>query len=399
MPTVPELSRSQAVGYRLDAQGLRERADTGQLETVARAVCVQNTPPGAAGQALAARVEDVGEDDVAAALEQDRSLLQLFAARAAPHVVATADVGPFTLGLLPDDEEALRTFLRGAQPALDAMELRATELVDHTADAVKEVLDGTALVKDDLGRTVGELLTDRVPRSARRLWTSRSDYASKQFLGESLVRFALPVTSLRGTLCHGDRKGRSPLLYRTDQWLGADPLRGADAAGARAALLRRYLRCYGPSTPEHFAAWGGIGERQAQRAWAQLRDDLREVRLEGATAWIHRDDADHLASPPRPSGVRLLPPHDPYLQARDRDTLLADRELHRRVWRSTGMPGGVLVDGRLLATWRPRARRRTLDLRVEPLGDLPASAADPIREEAERLAAHRGRELGHVEGL
>jgi hypothetical protein len=397
--SIPGLSREQVVAYRLDAQGLRERADAGGMVAVARTICVQNTPPGAAGQALSARVDDVGEDDVAAALEDDKSLLQSFGARAAPHVFATADAAVFTLGLLPDGEEALRTFLQGARPALDAVELRATDLVELAGQAVEEVLDGTALVKDDLGRAVGELLTDRVPRAARKAWTSKSDYAERQFLGESLVRFALPVTSLRGTLCHGDRQGRSPLLYRTDQWLGTDPVRKADADAARTGLLRRYLHCYGPSTPEHFAAWGGIATEQAQAAWAQIRGDLCEVSLAGTTTWIHRDDADHLAAPPQPAGVRLLPPHDPYLQARDRETLLADRSLHRRVWRSTGMPGGVLVDGRLLATWRPRARRRTLDLRVETLGDLPDSAADPIREEAERLAAHRGRELGSIEGL
>jgi hypothetical protein len=393
------IAPTQANAYRIDAQGLRDRAGADRLVAIAGAICLQNTPPGAAGQALSARVADAREDDVLRALEDDKALLQTFAARGAPHVFATVDAPVFTLGLLPDDEDALRGFLLGAQPALDALELRATTLIDLTAKAVVEVLDGAALVKDDLGRQVGELLADRVPGAARRTWTSRSDYADDQFLGESLVRFALPVLSLRGILCHGDRKGRSPLLYRTDQWLGSDPVAQADVDAARTELLRRYLHCYGPSTPNHFAAWGGIDTAQAERAWALLRDDLREVSLADAPAWIHRDDADRLVAPPRPTGVRLLPPHDPYLQVRDRTTLIADRSLHRRVWRSTGRPGAVLVDGRLLATWRPRTRGRTLDLRIAPLDELPASAAAAIREEGELLAAHRGRTLGDIAGL
>jgi hypothetical protein len=97
--------------------------------------------------------------------------------------------------------------------------------------------------------------------------------------------------------------------------------------------------------------------------------------------------------------VRLLPPHDPYLQVRDRGTLVADRSLRQRVWRATGSPGAVLVDGQVLATWRPRASGRTLDLRIELLGDLPDRAAGLIREEAERLARHRDRTLGTVDGL
>jgi hypothetical protein len=332
-------------------------------------------------------------------LESDKSLVQAFGARGAPHVFATADAAVFTLGLLPGDEAALRAFMLGANPALDAVGISATELVRISADTAWEVLDGTSLVKDELGRAVGELLTDRIPRSARRAWTSPSTYAERQLLGESLVRFALPVLSLQGILCHGHRRGRSPLLCRTDQWLGTDPTRAATAAGARGELVRRYLRCYGPSVPEHFAAWGGIGLEQASTAWAQIRDDLQQVTLLGATAWIHRDDADRLASTPQPEGVRLLPPHDPYLQSRDRTTLLANHSLHRRVWRATGAPGVVLVDGAMVATWRPRAKGATLDIHVEPFDELPASAAGPIHEEAQRLAWHRDRELGLVEGV
>jgi hypothetical protein len=395
----PVISREQVVAYRLDAQGLRERADASRMVTVARAICVQNTPPGAAGQALAARVDGICEADVVTALQEDKSLLQAFAARAAPHVFATADAVVFTRGLLPHDEATLRAFMLGAQPALDCVGITATELIQLTERAMEQVLDGAGLVKDDLGRAVGEMLTDRVPRAARQAWTSPSSYASRQFLGESLVRFALPVLSMRGTLCHGDRRGRSPVLYRTDQWLGADLTRDADTASARADLVERYLRCYGPSTPEHFAEWGGIGDQQALAAWAQVRNDLRQVRCMDATAWIHRADAERLASAPRATGVRLLPPHDPYLQVRDRGTLVADRSLRRRVWRATGSPGAVLVDGQVLATWRPRASGRTLDLRIELLGDLPDRAAGLIREEAERLARHRDRTLGTVDGL
>lgn len=145
------ISREQAIAYRLDAQGLRERADAGRMMAVATAICVQNTPPGAAGQALAARVADISEGDVVAALEEDKSLLQAFGARAAPHVFATTDAPVFTLGLLPGDEAALRKFMLGARPALDTVGISATELVRLSGQAVEEVLDGTGLVKDDLG--------------------------------------------------------------------------------------------------------------------------------------------------------------------------------------------------------------------------------------------------------
>jgi hypothetical protein len=397
--SIPAISREQAVAYRLDAQGLNERAEAERLAGVAAAVWVQNTPPGSAGQALAARLDGIRERDVIHALEDDKTLLQAFGARAAPHVCATADAPTYLLGLRPDDEGALREFLQGAQPALDAVRIAASELVRLTRQAVTDILDGTALVKDDLGHAAGRAIIDHLPGSLRQAWTSPSTYAQDQFLGESLVRFALPVLSLQGVLCHGDRQGRSPLLYRTDQWLGADPFRDISPARARAELVRRYLRCYGPSTPEQLAAWGGIGLQQAQAAWAQVRAELREVTFMDATAWLLRADADRPAQAPRPAGVRLLPPRDPYLQTRDRTTLLADQSLHRRVWRATGAPGAVLVDGHLRATWRPRAKGRVLEVRIEPLDELPSPAIDLVHEEAERLAAFRERALGTVTGL
>jgi len=43
--------------------------------------------------------------------------------------------------------------------------------------------------------------------------------------------------------------------------------RPVEPAWARAELVRRYLHCYGPSTPQHFAEWAGIGPAQAGRAW------------------------------------------------------------------------------------------------------------------------------------
>lgn len=398
-PSSPVISREQAVAYRLEVQRLNERAGADLLTHVAAAICTQNTPPGSAGQALATRVDSIGEHHVIHALWDDKTLLQAFGARAAPHVFATADAATYLLGLLPEDDATLREFLQGAQPALDTVGIAASELVRLTRQAVTEILDGTALVKDDVGRAAGRAISEHLPRGMHKAWTSPSTYAHGQFLGESLVRFALPVLSLQGVLCHGDRQGRSPLLYRTDQWLGADPLQDTSPARARAELVRRYLRCYGPSTPVHFAAWGGIGVQQAEAAWAQVRAELCEVTFMDATAWLLDADADGLARAPQPAGVRLLPPHDPYLQARDRTTLLPDRWLHRRVWRATGQPGAVLVDGQLRATWRPRAKGRVLDVRVEPLDRLPSPVVELIHEEAERLAAYRERTLGMVRGL
>src|SRR3712207_7944687 len=40
-----------------------------------------------------------------------------------------------------------------------------------------------------------------------------------------------------------------------------------------------------------------------------------------------------------PSGVRLVPPYDAYLDQRDRATLVPDKAVHGRIWKAIGNPG------------------------------------------------------------
>jgi hypothetical protein len=80
-----------------------------------------------------------------------------------------------------------------------------------------------------------------------------------------------------------------------------------------------------------------------------LDEELVEVDAAGTKAWALAADADPLADPPQPDGIRLLPPQDPYLQQRDRTTLL-DKTLHPRVWRPVRPPGVVLAAGQPVAT-------------------------------------------------
>jgi len=85
------------------------------------------------------------------------------------------------------------------------------------------------------------------------------------------------------------------------------------------------------------------------------------------------------------TGVRFLPPYDPYLLDRDRDLLVPQRAAQRTVWRASGNPGVVLVDGEPVATWRSR-KHSPAGVSIVPL-DLAA----PVDEGAvmEELAGIR----------
>src|SRR6185295_16008727 len=89
-----------------------------------------------------------------------------------------------------------------------------------------------------------------------------------------------------------------------------------DTSRPRAELLRRFLRCFGPSTAADFAAWVGIATAEAELSWKLSAASLVPVDLDGRRCWLHADDLAAFERAPEPSGVRLLPPYDAYLDQR-----------------------------------------------------------------------------------
>ncbi|MFK3983668.1 DNA glycosylase AlkZ-like family protein [Micromonospora sp. NPDC050397] len=161
-----------------------------------------------------------------------------------------------------------------------------------------------------------------------------------------------------------------------------------EQASGTSALVRTYLRLLGPATLVETAAWLGTSSRELRRVWPE---DLAEVRLDGRVVYLPPENLPDLLAVAPPRLVRLLPPGDPYLQARDRNLLVPERSRHAQVWRIIGNPGALLVDGEILGTWRARlAGRRRLEVAVLPFGALPGRVRAAIEAEAEHLAAARG---------
>ena len=96
---------------------------------------------------------------------------------------------------------------------------------------------------------------------------------------------------------------------------------------------RRYLRAYGPATPENFARWwdGGAGLSQAKKLFRSLGDEVEEVDVEGWHGIALRttlNSMQHLEAPENAAGVvRLLPLFDAYTLGigRDIEPLLPQR--------------------------------------------------------------------------
>lgn len=381
-----QITTEQVLAFRLCRQSLAARAPSTALSRIAGGCGVQDTPPGAAALSLHARMTGVGAATLRRALFDQRSIVKVWSVRQAPYVVPAEDLAVFTLGLLPEDESSTLAFIQGAARHLVELGLTAVETADLTADALLEVLDGRDLTKDDLGaelaERVGRLVTGR--QAAR--WDEPDQYGR---YGVTVTRFALGIAALRGLVVFGaPREDGKDTLVRTDRWLGAVPT--GDRAELRAELLRRYLRCYGPSTPRHFAEWGGISLDQARSTWALLAGQTAPIRFAGSSAEMLAEDVDELVSAEMPGGARLLPAHDPYLQARDRATMVADARRQRLLWRSAGSPGALIFEGRVAGTWSPHRKGSRLEVVVRPFDTLPKRAREPIEIEAAMLGPLRG---------
>ncbi len=380
--------RDKALAFRLDSHHLARRLPPGSLLKAAGACGIQNTPPGSAALALHARVEGLKPEDIDWALAEDKTLLQVMSLRGAPLVFPISDAAIYTTGLLPEDEASLRFFIPGAGDGLDRVGMSAIELVRLTSEALSAIMDAREMTKDELGIEIAARISGGLNPERRKIWQSPS-WLAGQYLGESLVRFALYVVSLQGLFCYAPRQENKARFVRTDRWFSS-PLSSTGTEKARADLTRRYLHCYGPSTPGHFAEWAGIAPAQADHAWSLIKDELSDVDYDGKKTWLLSSDVPRIQSPDAATGVRFLPPHEPLLQMRDRTTLIPDKSLHRKLWRAVGNPGIVLVDGKPAAAWRSQKKGRVMNVTVETFADISQKKRPEIEAEAVTLAPYRG---------
>lgn len=319
----------------------------------------------AAMLAVAARVDGLSRERYDAAVDAGE-LVVAHAIRGAIHALAPADQSLWGRALMARDDDELT-----AQLGEQVKRLRA-ELGFRTTAAVAEV---TAAIEDALG---GGAALDR----------NRLHDALRQRVRDELLPWCkgckshhvAPMMWRYATIAAGAR------LDAQRRYVLGMPGRAPKANEA----VRRFLAFYGPSTPTLFADWTGVTRPHGRRLWLELENELTEVQLGKTTTWLLDADRAELDSPPQVTGIRLIPPGDPYLQAPNRALLTPAPELRKRLFRPVSSPGAVLKDGRLAGLWRASAKGKKAQVTVEPLNSLrPAD----VEEEAHGVADLRGAEL------
>lgn len=364
---MPDISTTQIRRYRLHAHNLTSRLPLARLTEAAGACGMQNTPPGAWESALFNRVNAATPAIANEQLSPLKSLLQAWSFRGAPVVFPADDSSTFLTALLPEQGEEW-IYTRGIGLALDTLGLPFDWLLNVLLQVIPGLDNETITSKTALDQTLAGWMLPLIPAGKRDLWVSPSMYGQPgtQTVGGAVVSFLLRPCALLGLVVFGERAGNSPTFTSYSGWLGHPLLNGNGRDDAIANLTRKFIHCYGPTTPAAFATWLGCSSKQARRMWASMAAEIQSVTAAGCKAFMLTDDLPGLANPPTPErSLMLLGGHDPYLDQRDRHILLPDKALQRKVWQTVSNPGVILCDGEIIGTWTGALKGKGMRVRME----------------------------------
>ena len=398
MAQPPVVTAEMARSHRLRAHHLAAPLPPGAYCEAAAACGLQNSPPGAFETALFARVQGASPAGIRRALYEEKSLLQAWSLRGAPAVFPTRDSDVFLCALQGAHSEQPWVYTRGIGLALGRLSMTVQQLWPLVRGAAQQCLGRQAIVgKPALDAAVAALVLPQLPVEKQPVWNSPSPYGRPdvQTLGGAVASFLLRPCAFERLVVFGRRQGALPVFTSPEAWLGAPlPPPRPDAA---LRLARRFVHCYGPTTPAAFQSWLGASPAQARRMWAAVAPETRPVSLAGRTAYVLAQDMPGLlaAAPAQPQ-LLLLGPHDPYLDVhgpREKALLLPDAARHKAVWQTVSNPGVLLQAGAVAGVWRQSAQGKGLALRFTLFAPLSSAGRAQVQALAQRYAAFRGQHL------
>lgn len=257
---------------------------------------------------------------------EDPSLVQLWGPRFHAYVVPARDVAIFTVARLPEAG-------------------RSREVAEDLAARLHAHLRGARMTYGQAGRALG--------------------------VSPNALRYAATT----GTIVMRWDGARQPTIWNV-------PRPEIDPLDALRELARRYLHIFGPATPESFARWAGIAPSRGIAAFDMLARSLIALRTPiGDAAALASDEATLRESAGPTAPARLLPSGDAFILGDERELVVPDADRRRELWTPRVWPGGVLVDGEVVGTWRRANAAMTIHLWHR----LSRAARDAIEAEAHAL--------------
>jgi hypothetical protein len=355
--------RAQVLAHRAWVQGLHGDRGIGELDPLL--IGLQDTPAGSAALGLrqrAGRPEPLDQPDLVLALT----------VRGAPHLHRRADLPLLRAALRPHDNQALAAYLGGFGDTIVRSGADGPVLLAQVVEELRAAFPDATATKGELSAAVTPRLPDLL-----RPWC---DSCGVAHVIEGMFRLGTLYAGIE--LVPGE--GRK-LVFRLAEE------KPTEIDDTPATLLRAAVRLAGPLTLGDLVSWLDTRPVTAppdwlRTVWADLRDELVEVDVDGELLYVDRAALDD-APPPPP--VLLLPPRDPYLLGH-RTFLVPDRRLATELWRSVGSAGPVVVAGEPAGVWRARKSGSTLQVTVDARRKLTTKQLTAVDEQVTAVASARG---------
>jgi hypothetical protein len=221
------------------------------------------------------------------------------------------------------------------------------------------------------------------------------DCLTRADVAEALRRANLPLVTHRlahlalyaeteAVICSGPRRGKQSTYALLEKRVPKAAKRDRDEALGE--LARRYLQSHGPATIRDFVWWSGLTTPDARRGI----EIAKAARLErdSLTYWT----VAGARSATRQQLAHLLPIYDEYLGSyRDRGAIpTSASKITSAYGRPVNFQHAVIVDGRVVGTWRVTRSARAIAMRATMLRGLTARERRAIADAAKRYERFQG---------
>jgi Winged helix DNA-binding domain len=365
------LSDDQLRFLRLHAQRLthQQQGEVIPVARVVKEVCgIQAQDAFAATLAVRPRSVGLVVTDVEQALVHDRSIIRTWGPRGTLHMLASDDIG-WLLPLLGP------VFVAGDRRRREELGL-SEDICVRSMRIMRNVLaDQGPLTRAEL---VGHLSTNDI-------------HLEGQARPHLLARAAL-----EGLICFGPDRGTEPTYVLLSDWIDQKQIgHSLSEDEAYAELTRRYLSAYGPATPGDQAVWSGLPLSKTRAAWQGIEDELQELETASSRVWMLKAHASRREEFPATSLiVRLLPRFDIYLLGYQKRDLVVSPQYAKRINAGGGIVHPtVLVDGRIVGTWKSKREKKHFVVMVEPFERLAPEIDGGLEAEVEDMARFLGEEV------
>jgi hypothetical protein len=337
--------------------------------------CLHGTDPATVYLSAWARADGMTTAELDRALYVERSLVKHLAMRRTLFVFPRESLGFVQAGAsrrVADAER--RRLIRDVEAA--GLHRDGDRWLSKACERVLAVLsDGREATSSELRDEIS-LLEGSIAYGEGKSWGGRFPVGPR----------VLTTLSAAGHIVRASNDGRwtvsRPRWASMKSWLGEE-IEPQPEAQAAAALVRQWLRTFGPGTAADIKWWLGSTVAAVRRALSDL--GAVEVDLAGQTGYLLRDDED--TPDPVEPWAALLPPLDPTTMGWfERDWYLGPYK--SQLFDGSGNAGPtVWWDGRIVGGWRQSDSGEVV---LQMLEDVGAEGRRALEGEAARLTEWLG---------